>query len=172
MNSTRFFLAFILVCSAAWTACDTYREADNTDITIVDIIRGEGAVAEGNVIVSVHYIGMLASTGEVFDSSRKNDFGAISFDLTTGIVKDDLQQSSTVIDGFVRGVPGMRVGGLRRLTVPPQLAWGSRGAGCNNPERPASCIVPPNETLIFEIELTSVRPILLMTSIESGHNLP
>ena len=128
------------------------------EVTVRDIRLGDGTLAEGNKIVTVHYVGTLASNGAVFDSSREVDRGPLSFELESGLVEND-PQSRRVIDGFTRGVPGMRVGGVRLVTVPPPLAWGTRGAGCNNPEDPTDCTVPPNSTLIFEIELMDVRDL-------------
>ena len=150
--------AVCLLFALAWAGCDSGPPNGNVQVTIRDIIPGEGTLAEGNTIVTVHYIGRLASTSEVFDSSREEDRGPLSFELETGLVEGD-PQGSKVIDGFTRGVPGMRVGGLRRITVPPQLAWGSRGAGCTVPNEPTNCTIPPNATLIFDIELMDVREL-------------
>lgn len=103
----------------------------------VDILRpgsGEGAKA-GNT-VTVHYTGTL-ETGQKFDSSR--DRGEpFSFKLGAG----------AVIRGWDAGLVGIKVGEKRRLTVPPELGYGSRGAGA---------IIPPNATLIFEVEMLTIR---------------
>lgn len=147
---------FGLLCALAWAGCDGTGPDVPIQVSIQDIIPGEGVLADGNPVVTVHYIGMLASNGEVFDSTQDEGRQPLSFELETGRVADD-PQGRTVIDGFTQGVPGMRVGGLRRLTVPPQLAWGSRGAGCNNPDDPTDCIIPPNATLIFDVELIGVE---------------
>ena len=145
-----------LLFALAWAACDTGGTGEAIEVSIRDIIPGQGALAESNKIVTVDYVGMLASTGDVFDSSRRDDREPLSFQLETGLVEND-PQGRRVIDGFTRGIPGMRVGGLRRITVPPQLAWGSRGAGCNNPDAQSGCTIPPNATLIFDVELIDVR---------------
>lgn len=158
MERLRWNSIFAVCLLFALAGCDTGDPNDNVQVSIRDIIPGEGTLAEGNTIVTVHYIGRLASTNEVFDSSRAEGREPLSFELETGLVEDDLQ-GSKVIDGFTRGVPGMRVGGLRRITVPPQLAWGSRGAGCNDLNEPTNCTVPPNATLIFDIELIDVREL-------------
>ncbi|AZF17144.1 FKBP-type peptidyl-prolyl cis-trans isomerase [Pseudomonas sp. R3-18-08] len=101
-----------------------------------DLIVGERPEAIAGQQVRVHYVGWLAVDGKIFDSSRdRND--PFSFKLGAG----------QVISGWDEGVQGMRVGGKRRLTVPPQLGYGSRGAGG---------IIPPNAVLVFEIELLSV----------------
>ncbi len=138
------------------TGCDTNDPNDEVQVSIQDIIVGEGALAEGDKIVTVEYTGRLVS-GFVFDTSREEGREPLSFQLETGLVKDD-PQGRQVIDGFIKGVPGMRVGGQRRITVPPQLAWGSRGAGCEL-DNPDVCTIPPNSTLIFDIELIGVSDV-------------
>ncbi len=143
-----------LLCVFCWTGCDTNDPNNEAQVSVQDIIVGEGAVAEGDKIVTVEYTGTLIS-GDVFDTTHQDDREPLSFQLETGLVEDD-PQGGQVIDGFIQGVPGMQVGGLRRITVPPQLAWGSRVAGCE-PENPNACIIPPNSTLLFEIELIAVR---------------
>ncbi len=147
--------AVCLLFALAWAGCDT-NDPVGAQVSIQDLLLGEGTLAEGNKIVTVHYVGMLASNGDVFDTSREPEPEPLSFHLDSGLVEND-SQGRRVIDGFTRGVPGMQVGGLRRVTVPPQLAWGSRGAGCNDPNEPTNCTIPPNETLIFEIELMDVQ---------------
>ena len=138
------------------TGCDSNDPGDTVQVSIQDIIVGEGALAEGNNIVTIEYTGRLI-TGDVFDTTRKEDREPLSFQLETGLVVDD-PQAREVIDGLILGVPGMHVGGLRRLTVPPELGWGSRGAGCD-PENPNACIIPRNSTLIFDIELIGVLEV-------------
>lgn len=145
-----------LLCTVCSAGCDTNDPNDEVQVSIQDIIVGQGAVAEGDKIVTVEYTGMLI-TGVVFDTSREEDREPLSFHLETGLVAND-PQGREVIDGFVKGVPGMQVGGLRRITVPPELAWGSRGAGCQLDD-PNVCTIPPNSTLIFEIELIGVREV-------------
>ena len=138
------------------TGCDSNDPNAGPQVTISDIIVGEGAVAKGDNIVTVEYTGRLV-TGDVFDTTRKEGREPLSFQLETGLVQDD-PQGREVIDGFIQGVPGMQVGGLRRLTVPPELAWGTRGAGCA-PDNPNVCTIPPNSTLIFDIELIGVQEV-------------
>lgn len=105
-------------------------------LQIEEISVGEGAVAEAGQIVSVHYTGWLVD-GSKFDSSRdRND--PFSFPLG----------GRRVIAGWDEGVAGMRVGGVRKLTIPPQLGYGARGAGG---------VIPPNATLVFEVELLALR---------------
>jgi FKBP-type peptidyl-prolyl cis-trans isomerase len=100
-----------------------------------DIVPGTGATAAPGSMVKVHYTGFL-TTGEKFDSSR--DRGEpFSFPLGAG----------QVIKGWDEGVAGMKVGGQRQLRIPPQLGYGASGAGG---------VIPPNATLIFDVELLEV----------------
>lgn len=101
-----------------------------------DQVVGTGVEAVAGKTVSVHYTGWLAS-GQKFDSSvdRGQPF---SFPLGAG----------RVIKGWDEGVQGMKVGGKRKLTIPSELGYGSRGAGG---------VIPPNATLIFDVELLDVR---------------
>lgn len=106
------------------------------DLVIEDIEEGTGdEVVEGST-VNVHYTGTLTD-GTTFDSSR--DRGQ-TFEFVVG--------EGQVIEGWDQGLLGMKVGGIRRLTIPPALAYGKNGAGG---------IIPPNATLVFEIELVSVE---------------
>lgn len=106
------------------------------ELTMTDDVAGTGAVAEAGKMVSVHYTGMLPD-GTVFDSSvsRGQPF---SFALGAG----------QVIAGWDQGVQGMRVGGKRRLVIPPGMAYGANGV---------PPVIPPNATLIFDVELLSVQ---------------
>jgi FKBP-type peptidyl-prolyl cis-trans isomerase len=97
---------------------------------------GTGAEATAGKTVTVHYVGTLTD-GSKFDSSRDRGQG-FTFRLGAG----------QVIQGWDQGVAGMKVGGLRKLTIPPELGYGSRGF-------PGA--IPPNSTLIFEVELLDVR---------------
>lgn len=105
-------------------------------IEIVDISTGSGADAVDGARITVHYTGTLEN-GTKFDSSidRNSPF---SFTLGQG----------QVIAGWDQGVKGMKVGGKRKLVIPPQLAYGERGVGG---------VIPPNATLVFEIELLNVE---------------
>jgi len=100
-----------------------------------DTMIGDGATAEKGQTVSVHYTGWLTD-GEKFDSSKdRND--PFQFQLGAG----------RVIRGWDEGVQGMKIGGTRRLTIPPQLGYGAQGAGG---------VIPPNATLVFEVELLAI----------------
>lgn len=101
-----------------------------------DTVVGTGAEAKSGQKVSVHYTGTLTD-GKKFDSSK--DRGQ-PFQFTLGV--------GQVISGWDEGVAGMKVGGQRTLTIPPNLGYGSRGAGG---------VIPPNATLIFEVELLDVK---------------
>jgi len=105
------------------------------DLDITDIWEGEGAVAKPGDTVQVHYVGVAYSTGEEFDASW-NRGQPLEFQLGTG----------RVIAGWDQGVQGMRVGGRRQLIIPPDLAYGDRGAGR---------VIAPGETLIFVCDLVS-----------------
>ena len=108
-------------------------------LTLEDVVVGSGAAAAAGQTVSVHYTGWLfdgGKAGRKFDSSKdRND--PFEFPLGRG----------QVIKGWDEGVEGMKVGGKRKLTIPPPLGYGARGAGG---------VIPPNATLLFEVELLGV----------------
>jgi FKBP-type peptidyl-prolyl cis-trans isomerase len=113
----------------------TKERMTSSGLKITDLVEGTGTEAQSGNTVSVNYRGTLTS-GQEFDSSyRRNQ--AFTFPLGGG----------RVIRGWDEGVVGMKEGGKRRLVIPPDLAYGSRGAGG---------VIGPNETLIFEIELVKV----------------
>ena len=104
-------------------------------LVIEEITVGDGPLAEAAKQVTVHYTGWLTD-GSKFDSSKdRND----PFVFPLG--------ARHVIAGWDEGVQGMKVGGTRKLTIPPQLGYGARGAGG---------VIPPNATLVFEVELLGV----------------
>ena len=108
-----------------------------TDLLVTDLVVGEGAEATAGSTVSVHYVGVAHSTGEEFDASY-NRGAPLQFRLGVG----------QVIAGWDNGVQGMKVGGRRRLVIPPHLGYGDRGAGG---------VIKPGETLIFVVDLLDVR---------------
>jgi peptidylprolyl isomerase len=107
------------------------------DLEIVELFEGDGAEAGSGQTVDVHYVGVSHSTGEEFDASY-NRGEPLRFRLGVG----------QVIAGWDQGVQGMKVGGRRRLVIPPHLAYGDRGAGA---------VIAPGETLIFVVDLVAVR---------------
>ena len=107
-----------------------------TELEITDITVGEGEEARPGQQVVVHYVGVAYSTGEEFDASWNRN-SPFEFPLGAG----------RVIAGWDQGVAGMRVGGRRRITIPPSLAYGKQGAGG---------AIGPNETLVFVVDLLSV----------------
>jgi peptidylprolyl isomerase len=104
-------------------------------VKVEELAAGSGTAADYGDVLSVHYTGWLED-GTQFDSSRERD-EPFRFQLAGG----------QVIEGWDVGLRGLRVGGKRRLTIPPYLAYGDQGAGE---------VIPPNATLIFEIELLEV----------------
>jgi FKBP-type peptidyl-prolyl cis-trans isomerase FkpA len=104
-------------------------------LIIEDVVVGAGAEAVAGQYVSVHYTGWLTD-GKKFDSSKDRD-DPFEFPLGQG----------HVIRGWDEGVQGMKIGGTRKLTIPPALGYGARGAGG---------VIPPNATLVFEVELLDI----------------
>ena len=145
-KSVAFFLFFAFLAVASLAA-----QSDNSSPTKVegkpkstasgvqywDLKAGTGVTAANGKTVTVHYTGWLASNGKKFDSSvdRGQPF---MFQLGAG----------QVIKGWDEGVSGMKVGGKRQLRIPPALGYGSSGAGG---------VIPPNATLIFDVELLAVK---------------
>jgi peptidylprolyl isomerase len=111
--------------------------APSYQLELEDITVGEGDEATTGSIVEVHYVGVSWKSGNQFDASwdRGDTF---KFGLGKG----------QVIQGWDQGVAGMRVGGRRRITIPPNLAYGKRGAGG---------VIGPDETLVFVVDLVGVR---------------
>jgi FKBP-type peptidyl-prolyl cis-trans isomerase len=144
-KSVAFFLFFAFLAVASFGA-----QTDNSSPTKVDgkpkttasgvqywdLKVGTGATATNGKTVTVHYTGWLASNGKKFDSSvdRGQPF---MFQLGAG----------QVIKGWDEGVAGMKIGGKRQLRIPPDLGYGARGAGG---------VIPPNATLLFDVELLGV----------------
>ena len=125
----------ILFAMAEETQSDSNSKTTESGLTIIDIVLGEGEEAMSGQTVTVNYTGTLEN-GEQFDTS----IGRAPFSFPLG--------SGRVIKGWEEGVAGMKVGGKRKLTIPPELGYGSRGAGN---------VIPANATLIFEVELLKVN---------------
>jgi len=117
-------------------------------VLVTDLVTGIGDEALPGMVVIVHYTGWLFDPaasdqrGRKFDSSR--DRGQ-PFSFPLG--------GQRVIRGWEQGIPGMKVGGTRRLVIPPGLAYGTRGAG--------NGVIPPGATLVFEVELLAVETVTL-----------
>ena len=116
--------------------CSKDNEEMSGELIMEDLVVGEGAEAVKNSIVSVNYTGLLTD-GTKFDSSLNP--GRTPFRFTVG--------AGQVIRGWDEGVAGMKVGGKRKLTIPPSMGYGSQDMG----------VIPPNSTLIFEVELLAVE---------------
>jgi peptidylprolyl isomerase len=112
-------------------------QSPSYQLELEDIEVGDGDEAVSGKVVEVHYVGVSWATGNQFDASwdRGDTF---KFKLGKG----------QVISGWDQGVAGMKVGGRRRITIPPQLAYGKRGAGG---------VIGPDETLVFVVDLVGVR---------------
>lgn len=133
-------------CASAPPAPPTFAPALNVDLAamtrtssglyVQDVEVGTGEPARRNRTVFVHYMGWLTD-GRMFDTSRRRDR---PIDFVLG--------REQVIDGWDEGIEGMRVGGIRRLVVPPQLGYGGRGVEGS---------IPRHATLVFEIQLMDVR---------------
>jgi FKBP-type peptidyl-prolyl cis-trans isomerase len=113
----------------------TAAAAPDAPLGVVDVAVGKGPEAKAGDKVKVHYTGTLTN-GTEFDSSRKRNQ---PFEFTLG--------KGQVIKGWDQGVAGMKVGGKRKLTIPPGLGYGARGAGGS---------IPPNSTLLFDVELVEI----------------
>ena len=106
------------------------------DLQIIDVVEGTGDTVPEGATITAHYTGALCADGTIFQSSH--DFG--SDGITFGL--------NQVIAGWTKGVPGMKVGGTRRLEIPAAMAYGSRSPSAN---------IPPNSDLVFDIELVAIK---------------
>ena len=111
--------------------------APPADLVIEDLAIGDGPAVRTGQLATVHYVGVLHRTGEEFDASW-NRGEPFAFPVGDG----------HVIAGWDRGVPGMRVGGRRRLVIPPQLAYGDQERGA---------FIKPGDTLVFVVDLVGVE---------------
>ncbi len=108
-----------------------------SELEVTDVSEGDGAEATAGATVVTHYVGVAHSSGEEFDASY-NRGEPLAFRLGVG----------QVIAGWDQGIQGMKVGGRRKLVIPPHLGYGDRGAGA---------AIAPGETLIFVVDLVDVR---------------
>jgi len=111
--------------------------APPVELVVEDVVVGDGAEAVAGKQALVHYVGVAHSTGEEFESTWERG-RPLGFPLGAG----------WLIDGWEQGLPGMRVGGRRKLTIPPHLGYGDEWAGT---------VIRPGETLVFVVDLLGVR---------------
>lgn len=123
-------------CSAAAHYDSTAMQSTSDGLQFQDFVAGNGPAAAAGDSLEVHYTGCLTN-GKKFDSS-----------LDRGVPFPFVLGTGSVIPGWDEGLKGMRPGGKRRLVIPPDLAYGPRGAGA---------VIPPNATLIFDVQLVSVN---------------
>jgi FKBP-type peptidyl-prolyl cis-trans isomerase FkpA len=151
MNFVKLLIPILVLCAVVSCRRASEQTSEGTpmansgisQLQMVDTVTGSGAEARPGRVVRVHYTGWLYDAskpdkrGEKFDSSkdRKEPF---EFPLGGG----------QVIPGWDKGFEGMKVGGTRVLTIPPEMGYGARGAGG---------VIPPNATLVFEVELLEVK---------------
>lgn len=107
-----------------------------TKLVTKDLVQGTGQTVKAGQTVTVNYVGVLYKNGKEFDSSWSRNQPA-TFPLTTG----------GVIEGWVKGIPGMKVGGRRELIIPASMAYGKKGSGST---------IPPNSPLVFVVDLLSI----------------
>ncbi|MEX1993797.1 MAG: FKBP-type peptidyl-prolyl cis-trans isomerase [Steroidobacteraceae bacterium] len=147
------WLGLALPAIAQETAVTAAPIAPEAVLQVTDLVPGIGDAALPGMILVVHYTGWLHDAaapdqrGKQFDSSRERG-QPFSFPLGAG----------RVIKGWDQGVPGMRVGGVRRLVIPPSLAYGQRDIG--------NGLIPPHSTLMFDVELLAVETITLTPQTE------
>ena len=137
MSSVKYKFIISMIFFALYCTNKRSMEIMSNDLKIEDLILGEGNEANDFNKVIVNYTGSLED-GSIFDSSLNPGREPFSFTLGVG----------SVIKGWDIGVKGMKVGGTRRLTIPPELGYGDNGAGD---------VIPPRATLIFEIDLLEVE---------------
>jgi FKBP-type peptidyl-prolyl cis-trans isomerase len=142
------FAVLLGASSLLFSACSqaelpAAKPSNVTELMQIEVKPGTGAVANAGQLVSVHYTGWLYDEaapehkGKKFDSSRDRNR---PFDFSLG--------AAQVIKGCDIGVQGMKVGGQRTLVIPPEFGYGARGAGG---------VIPPNATLVFDVELLAVK---------------
>ena len=130
-----FLVLFVLLFYGLLAVLPKNTEMQSQELKIEDLKVGEGDEVSDGDTLSVHYTGTLLD-GSVFDSSQGRD----PFEFKIG--------QGDVIEGWDKGIVGMKKGGIRKLTIPPSLAYGDQGYGNT---------IPPNSTLIFEVELLEIK---------------
>lgn len=145
MPRTLLHVLLIVVFPCVLLACDSGSEPE---VHIEDLVIGGGAEADGRDVVTIDYVGTLENGVEFVNSE---EWGPLRFQLESGVIYGLPEgQSGRVIQGLIQGVTGMKVGGLRRITIPPELGYGREDNGT----------IPPNSTLVFEVELVAVDEML------------
>jgi len=129
----RFLSAVVLFSLVSCGGSDDSPTGPEAPLSTQDLVLGTGATAVAGDVLTVHYIGSFQS-GTVFQSS----YGGPPYQFRLG--------AGAVIPGWDQGIPGMKVGGKRRLVIPPSLAYGSQGRDG----------IPPNSTLQFDVELVAI----------------
>lgn len=142
-------LSRVLPAVAEAAAGECPLEVAPSGLAFCDRVVGTGAAAEQGQLIKAHYTGRLED-GTVFDSSYKRG-KPLTFRIGVGEVIKGWDQG--IVGG--EGIPPMLPGGKRTLKLPPELAYGARGAGCRGWE-PTSCVIPPNSTLLFDVEYVGI----------------
>jgi len=131
------------VAASETAVIQTEQSAGVTELQVTDVVKGEGATANAGQDVVVHYTGWLYQPGEPDNKGKKFDS---SLDRGQPFVFP--LGGGRVIQGWDQGVAGMQVGGKRLLVIPPEMGYGATGAGG---------VIPPNATLIFEVDLLEIQ---------------
>lgn len=134
-------VALLLIGAGYWWSTRSGGGAEHKTpggVTYVDLVEGTGTTPQRGQMCAVKYTGSLQKDGTVFDSSDKHGGQPYEFALGTG----------SVIQGWHEGIAGMKVGGKRHLIIPAKLGYGAQGSPPN---------IPPNSTLLFDVELVSVK---------------
>jgi len=131
------------VAASDTAVIQTEQSAGVTELQVTDVVKGEGATANAGQDVVVHYTGWLYQPGEPENKGKKFDS---SLDRGQPFVFP--LGGGRVIQGWDQGVAGMQVGGKRLLVIPPEMGYGATGAGG---------VIPPNATLIFEVDLLEIQ---------------
>jgi FKBP-type peptidyl-prolyl cis-trans isomerase FkpA len=145
ITSNRVIGLTLACCLFVFSACDSNDDPGQCDLAFSaeDVVVGDGEEAVVGKTVSVHYTGYLCD-----ESAAGNKGAKFDSSVDRGVPFNFVLGAGAVIDGWGEGIPGMKVGGHRVLTIPPEKAYGNSGAGD---------AIPPNATLIFEVELLGVN---------------